>query len=73
MCSIGSANIDIRSFSINYETNLVVYDEVVTRELEADFIQDLEHCVMFSAETYDTQKTSSHLVDCIMWLGSPLI
>ena len=27
ICSIGSANMDIRSFSINYETNLVVYDE----------------------------------------------
>ena len=37
ICSIGSANIDIRSFSINYETNLVIYDEGVTRELEADF------------------------------------
>jgi cardiolipin synthase len=45
ICSIGSANIDIRSFSINYETNLVVYDEAVTRELEADFLADLEHCI----------------------------
>jgi len=44
MCSIGSANIDIRSFSINYETNLVVYDEAVTQELEADFLSDLELC-----------------------------
>lgn len=26
LCSIGSANLDIRSSSINYETNLVVYD-----------------------------------------------
>jgi hypothetical protein len=37
LCSIGSANMDIRSFSINYETNLVIYDEAITRELEADF------------------------------------
>jgi len=37
ICSIGTANIDIRRFSINYETNLVIYDEGVTRELEADF------------------------------------
>ena len=35
--SIGSANMDIRSFSINYETNLVVYDDRLTRELEVDF------------------------------------
>ena len=73
ICSIGSANIDIRSFSINYETNLVVYDETVTRELESDFLADLEHCVVFSAETYDAQKTSSRLLDSVMRLGSPLI
>jgi len=73
ICSIGSANIDIRSFSINYETNLVVYDESVTRELESDFLADLEHCVAFSAERYDAQTTSSRLVDSVMRLASPLI
>jgi cardiolipin synthase A/B len=73
ICSIGSANIDIRSFSINYETNLVIYDEAVTRELEADFLKDLEHCVRFSADEYGAQKASSRLVDSVMRLGSPLI
>jgi cardiolipin synthase len=73
ICSIGSANIDIRSFSINYETNLVVYDEAVTRELEADFLEDLAHCVPFSADEYDAQKASSRLIDSVMRLGSPLI
>lgn len=71
MCSIGSANIDIRSFSINYETNLVVYD--VTRELEAAFLEDLEHCVPFNADEYDAHRTSTRLVDSVMRLGSPLI
>jgi cardiolipin synthase A/B len=73
ICSIGSANIDIRSFSINYETNLVVYDEAVSRELEADFFEDLEHCVLFRADEYDGQKTSSRQVDSVMRLGSPFI
>jgi cardiolipin synthase len=66
--SIGSANIDIRSFSINYETNLVMYDEAVTRELEADFLEDLEHCVRFSADEYGAQKASNRLVDSVMRL-----
>ena len=72
-CSIGSANIDIRSFSINYETNLVVYDETVTRELERDFFDDLEQCHVFIADDYDAMKVSSRLVDSMMRLGSPLI
>jgi cardiolipin synthase len=73
ICSIGSANIDIRSFSINYETNLVVYDEAVTRELEADFLDDVTRCTKFSADAYDAQKTSIRLLDSVMRLGSPLI
>jgi cardiolipin synthase len=41
ICSIGSANIDIRSFSINYELNAVLYSERLARELEEDFERDL--------------------------------
>lgn len=73
VCSIGSANIDIRSFSINYETNLVIYDEAVTRELEADFRSDLEHCVAFAADEYDARKVSKRLVDSTLRLFSPLL
>lgn len=73
VCSIGSANIDIRSFSINYETNLVVYDEAVTRELEADFQADLGHCVAFSAGEYDARTVTSRFVDSTLRLCSPLL
>ena len=73
VCSIGSANIDIRSFSINYETNLVIYDEAVTRELEADFHADLEHCVAFAAGEYEARKATSRLVDSTFRLFSPLL
>ena len=73
VCSIGSANIDIRSFSINYETNLVIYDESLTRELEADFHAHVEHCVTFSATEYDTRKATSRLVDSTLRLCSPLL
>jgi cardiolipin synthase len=73
VCSIGSANIDIRSFSINYETNLVVLDESVTRELEGDFGRDLEHCVVFSAAEYAARHAGSRFVDSAMRLCSPLL
>ena len=73
ICSIGSANIDIRSFSINYETNLVVYDEGMTRELETDFERDMESCVDFSVARYDAQPLPRRLVDSMMRLFSPLL
>jgi cardiolipin synthase len=73
LCSIGSANIDIRSFSINYETNLVIHDAGVTRELEEDFARDLEHCVMFSAEEYDSRSSRVRFIDSAMRLCAPLL
>jgi cardiolipin synthase len=73
LCSIGSANMDIRSFSINYETNLVIFDERVTRELEADFEHDLKQCVTFSPTEYDARKRASRFVDSTFRLCSPLL
>jgi cardiolipin synthase len=73
VCSIGSANMDIRSFSINYETNLVVYDEGVTRRLEADFERDMDNCEDFSALLYDAQPRHTRLLDSMMRLASPLL
>ena len=52
ICSVGTANIDIRSFSINYELNAVIYDEAIAQELEADFNQDLAECTEFTVEDY---------------------
>ena len=73
VCSIGSANMDIRSFSINYETNLVVYDAALTRELEADFAADLARCVRFSAEQYRASPGRTRFVDSMLRLCSPLL
>lgn len=73
LCSVGSANMDIRSFSINYETNLVIYDPALTRELEADFFADVAKCVPFSSTEYDARKGMSRFVDSAMRLCSPLL
>lgn len=39
--TVGSANIDTRSFLHNYELNLVVYDPVIGRAMEDTFQEDL--------------------------------
>jgi cardiolipin synthase len=41
--SIGSANIDRRSFIHNYEINVVVLDPAFARDMEAAFREDLRH------------------------------
>ncbi|HET9261967.1 MAG TPA: cardiolipin synthase [Vicinamibacterales bacterium] len=73
VCSVGSGNIDIRSFSINYETNLVIYDQALTRELEADFRADEQQCVAFSAEEYRARNRGSRFLDSTLRLCSPVL
>ena len=50
--SIGSSNFDDRSFEINDEVALVVYDEAVAGELERVFESDLRECQQQSLESW---------------------
>lgn len=72
-CSIGSANIDIRSFSINYELNAVIYDPAVAKKLEADFLRDLEGCVPFEVKEYRRRNWLLRFRDSVARLFSPLL
>ena len=73
ICSVGSANLDIRSFSINYELNAVIYDARLARELEAAFERDLEGCRMFDPDEYERRPVPSRLRDSAARLLSPLL
>ena len=42
VASLGTANMDIRSFYYNFEVNALIYDEGIVKRLEEDFQQDLK-------------------------------
>ena len=73
VCSIGTANMDIRSFSLDYEVNAVIYDSQVAQELETDFRRDLEHCTEFSLEEYESRNVLLRFRDSLSRLLSPLL
>ena len=73
LCCIGSANMDIRSFAINYESNLIIYDERTAKKLEQDFLNDLEHCVEFDVEAYSKNHILGRFRDSLFRLASPLL
>lgn len=73
ICSIGSANIDIRSFSINYELNAVIYDALKARQLESDFERDMQSCREFDAEAYASRGLGIRFRDSTARLLSPLL
>lgn len=42
LTSIGTANMDIRSYELNYEMNAVIYDEEVSEDFEKLFMEDIK-------------------------------
>jgi cardiolipin synthase len=73
VCSVGTANMDIRSFSINYEINAVIYEPRVAQELEEDFLNDQKACTEFVLKEYLKQSPLVHFYDSLSRLASPLI
>jgi cardiolipin synthase A/B len=73
ICSIGSANIDIRSFSINYEINAVLYSKQLAKELEQDFERDLVHCTEFDPNEYQKRNVALRFRDSVARIISPLL
>jgi cardiolipin synthase len=73
ICTIGSANMYIRSFSLNYEAISVIYYEEKAQELERDFLEDLKHCIEWRVVEYVKRSVSLRLRDSLARLASPLL
>ena len=71
--SIGTANMDIRSFSLNYETTAIVYDEEKAKELEAQFMEDMKHCTEWTVEKYKRLSPFHRFTDSVFRLTSPIL
>lgn len=69
----GTANMDIRSFSLNFEVNAVVYDVDKAKEMTAIFDRDLEHCVQITRESYASRGLKTRFKEQVCRLLSPLL
>ena len=71
--SYGTANMDIRSFELNFEVNAVIYDEETTRRLEELFLRDLERCKEITREVYEERNLFIRIKEQGSRLLSPLL
>ena len=71
--SVGSANMDIRSFDLNFEVNAFMYDAGITKILEDDFLKDLHSCVEITKEWYRRRKWWFKVHEAIARLISPML
>lgn len=61
-CTVGSTNMDGRSFLYDYEVNSFILDRETTRQLQEIFEQDKQHCTLFHAEDYRRQFNVGHRI-----------
>lgn len=73
ICTIGTANMDIRSFELNYEINTVIYNEDITRELDNIFKNLLKNCRNFNYKEYENRSILTKLIDGISRLLSSIL
>jgi cardiolipin synthase A/B len=54
--TVGSTNFDNRSFALNEELNLTLYDRSLARQLEQTFAEDLKHARKITYEEWDNRS-----------------
>ncbi len=71
--SVGTANMDYRSFDQNYEINAMVYSESFASQLEKQFLIDVEQCVPLQLSRWEQRPTRTKLLESIARLLAPLL
>ena len=71
--SVGSANIDVRSFRLDFEVNTLVYDERMASQVRKAFFDDSNVSKQLTREIYENRGTVIKLKEGLARLVSPLL
>lgn len=70
---VGSANLDIRSLRLNYETNLLVFNAAFVNRLKRIIIEDLAHSEEVNLTQWRARPTSQRLKENFCHLLAPVL
>ena len=70
---VGTANMDFRSFDLNFEVNAIVYDVEIANELRSVFYEDLKNAEMLNAAAWASRSKFKQLLEKTARLVSPLL
>jgi cardiolipin synthase len=70
---LGSANMDMRSFRLNFEVHTLIHDEVTAQKLEASFAEDLAHTVPVDLATWAKRPLGNRIAEGAGRFVSPLL
>ncbi|MDP9078965.1 MAG: cardiolipin synthase [Bacteroidota bacterium] len=70
---IGTANMDHRSFELNFEVNAMIYDTTLAQQLKRAFEDDLQHAVKINPQAWARRTLFRQLPEKLCRLFSPLL
>ncbi|MGG5253265.1 cardiolipin synthase [Neobacillus sp. SM06] len=73
LASIGTSNMDMRSFHLNFEVNAFLFRTKSTQKLVAEYIKDLETSVALDSETFNKRHLGFRFLESMSRLLSPLL
>jgi cardiolipin synthase len=73
LSEIGSANMDFRSFTIDYELNAYIYDENTAIVNKAIFMKDMEACKEITLSSWEKRPWYKKLLQRLLRLFAPLL
>ena len=70
---VGTANMDHRSFELNFEVNAMIYDAPLAQQLKRAFEDDLKHAVKINSRDWGKRTLFKQLPEKLCRLFSPLL
>lgn len=69
----GTANMDVRSFELNFEVNAVIYSEETSAEMEEIFERDIAQSTLLTKRIYESRSLVIRVKEQFSRLLSPLL
>ncbi|RKL69329.1 cardiolipin synthase [Salipaludibacillus neizhouensis] len=73
MNSVGTANIDMRSFKLNFEVNAFIYDQEVSEIVAQSFEKDMLDSTRFTEKMYENRSKWIRAKESVSRLLSPVL
>ncbi len=71
--SLGTANMDMRSFRLNFEINAFIFNEQIAKQLEEQFFIDINSSTQILLEHYQKRSAVTKIKESVSRLISPLL
>src|SRR5690554_1691886 len=73
LASVGTANLDMRSFDLNFEVSALIYDKQIAKEVRDSFYKDLEDSIQVDTERWRNRPKLKRITEKVVRLISPFM